>query len=116
MLIVNIKKKKEKRKKKGRVKDGNAQHHIRRPDGCSKSCVDYHDCEEVEKMNVGRNIRQIRKEKGFTQAYVAEKAGISQAMLCQIERGTKNPSLQVGKEIADILGCTMESLLEDQIV
>ena len=62
-------------------------------------------------MSVGENIRRIREDKGLTQAYVAEQAGISQAMLCQIERGTKNPSLQVGKEIADILGCELSSLL-----
>ena len=46
-------------------------------------------------MSVGANIRRIREEKGLTQAYVAEQAGITQAMLCQIERETKNPSLQV---------------------
>ena len=63
-------------------------------------------------MSVGENIRRARQERGMTQAYLAEKAGITQAMLCQIERGTKNPSLQVGKEIADILGCGMEKLLE----
>lgn len=67
----------------------------------------------VEEMSVGENIRRTRLEQGMTQAYVAEQAGITQAMLCQIERGTKNPSLQVGKEIADILGCKMEELLED---
>ena len=44
----------------------------------------------------------------MTQAYLAEQAGITQAMLCQIERGTKNPSLQVGQEIAHLLGCTVE--------
>lgn len=66
---------------------------------------------EVEPVSVGENIRRIREDKGLTQAYVAEQAGISQAMLCQIERGTKNPSLQVGKEIADILGCELSSLL-----
>ncbi|MCI8610472.1 MAG: helix-turn-helix transcriptional regulator [Clostridiales bacterium] len=64
-------------------------------------------------MSVGGNIRRIREEKGLTQTYVADQAGISQAMLCQIERGTKNPSLQVGKEIADILGCDLESLLAE---
>ena len=63
-------------------------------------------------MSVGENIRRTRQEQGMTQAYGAEQAGITQAMLCQIERGTKNPSLQVGKEIADILGCKMEELLE----
>ena len=63
-------------------------------------------------MNVGDNIRRIREEKGLAQVVVAEQAGISQAMLCQIERGTKNPSLQTGKLIADILGCTMEELVQ----
>ena len=62
-------------------------------------------------MSVGENIRRIREQKNMTQAYVAESAGISQAMLCQIEKGIKNPSLQVGKEIADTLGCDLSSLL-----
>ena len=62
-------------------------------------------------MSVGENIRRIREQKNMTQAYVAESAGISQAMLCQIEKGTKNPSLQVGKEIADTLGCDLSCLL-----
>ncbi|GFI16413.1 HTH-type transcriptional regulator SinR [Lachnospiraceae bacterium] len=62
-------------------------------------------------MNVGKNIRRIREQTGFTQAYVAEQAGVTQAMLCQIERGTKNPSLQLGAEIARILNCSLESLL-----
>ena len=62
-------------------------------------------------MSVGENIRRIRVKKELTQAYVAAEAGISQSMLCQIERGTKNPSLQIGKEIADVLGCKLENLL-----
>lgn len=64
-------------------------------------------------MSVGENIRRTREEKAMTQAYVAEKVGISQAMLCQIERGTKNPSLQIGKEIADVLGCGLDCLVAD---
>lgn len=62
-------------------------------------------------MNVGENIRRIRESKGITQAWLAEQAGISQAMLCQIERGTKNPSLQVGKAIAEAVGCCIEDLV-----
>lgn len=64
-------------------------------------------------MNVGENIRRKRENVGFTQAYVAEQAGVTQAMLCQIERGTRNPSLQLGAEIAKILNCSLESLLKD---
>ena len=66
-------------------------------------------------MSVGENIRRIRESKNLTQVYVAKRVGISAAMLCQIERGTKNPSLQVGKEIADVLGCELGSLLEADV-
>ena len=63
-------------------------------------------------MSVGKNIRRIREERDMLQRDVAFRAGISQAMLCQIERGTKNPSLQVGAELAKILDCSIESLLD----
>ncbi|MCI8534749.1 MAG: helix-turn-helix transcriptional regulator [Hungatella sp.] len=62
-------------------------------------------------MSVGDNIRRIREKAGLTQVYVAKQVGVTSAMLCQIERGTKNPSLQVGAEIAKVLGCSLESLL-----
>lgn len=62
-------------------------------------------------MNVGVAIKSRREELGLSQAYVAEKAGISQAMLCQIERGTKNPSLQISAEIAKMLRCSLDDLL-----
>lgn len=64
-------------------------------------------------MSVGKNIRIRRQERRLSQQEMAKMTGISQAMLCQIERGTKNPSIQIGKEIADILGCSMEDLLKD---
>ena len=63
-------------------------------------------------MSVGAMIRKKREEKGLQHVDVADRVGISQAMLCQIERGTKNPSLQVSKEIANVLGCQIEDLLE----
>lgn len=62
-------------------------------------------------MNVGENIRRIRMDRGLDQKYVAEKAGITQPMLCQIERGTKNPSLQTGKMLAEVLKCELDDLL-----
>ena len=66
-------------------------------------------------MSVGANIRRIREERGLTQAYLAEKAGISQAMLCQIERETKNPSLQVSVEIAALLDCDVKDLCDSRV-
>ncbi len=63
-------------------------------------------------MSIGENIRRIREKKGLAQAYVADQAGISQAMLSQIEKGYKDPSMRTGKRIADILECGLESLFE----
>ena len=63
-------------------------------------------------MRVGERIKEIRERAGLSQAELSEKVGITQAMLCQIERGTKNPSLQVGKIISDILGCSIDELFE----
>ena len=61
---------------------------------------------------VGENIRRLREKRQIPQNVLAESVGVSPAMICQIERGTKNPSLQVGKEIADVLDCDIEKLLE----
>lgn len=62
-------------------------------------------------MSVGENIRNAREAASLRQVDLAEMAGITQAMLSQIERGTKNPSLQTAAEIAKILGRSLDSLL-----
>lgn len=61
-------------------------------------------------MSVGENVRRIREDAGYTQAWLAEQVGITQAMLCQIERGKKEPSLKVAKWIAEALDCTIDDL------
>ncbi len=69
-----------------------------------------------EKLSVGSNIKRIREGKGLTQPELGEFAGVSTPMICQIERGTRNPSLQVSAEIARALGCTLEELLGEREV
>lgn len=63
-------------------------------------------------MNVGTSIRRIRESRGMTQTELAEKVHITQSMLCQIERGTKAPSLPLSAEIAESLGCTLNDIVE----
>ena len=65
-------------------------------------------------MRVGERIRELREKAGVSQVELSEKVGISQSMLCQIERETKNPSLQVGKLIAEALGCEIADLFEQK--
>lgn len=78
---------------------------------CNRCRVDRNDRKEVETLSLGENIKTRRKEKGLSQEELAERVLVSTPMICQIERGTRNPSLQLGKAIADVLGCTVDELL-----
>lgn len=64
-------------------------------------------------MSIGENIRRLREEKNFTQKQLAEAVYITPSMLCQIERGTKIPSMPLGKEIASVLKCNLDELYAD---
>lgn len=52
---------------------------------------------------VGENVRQYRQARNLSQQALADKVGISQPMLAQIERGTKSLSIQLGIVIAEVL-------------
>ena len=64
-------------------------------------------------MVLGVNVRRLREKAGLQQAELANRVGISRAMMCQIERSMKIPSLPVGVAIAKVLGTTAEKLLEE---
>ncbi|MFH1601648.1 MAG: helix-turn-helix transcriptional regulator [Candidatus Shapirobacteria bacterium] len=52
---------------------------------------------------LGKKIQKRRKEMGFTQEDVADKAGISRAYMGYIEQGRNAPSLEILEKIARIL-------------
>lgn len=51
-------------------------------------------------MSVGANIKAKRIELNLTQRELAHRVNVDPSMICQIERGTKMPTLPLGKEIA----------------
>lgn len=54
-------------------------------------------------MNIGKGIKTLRKERGLSQIELADKAGITQAALSQIENG-KRPGNETIKKISETLG------------
>lgn len=52
---------------------------------------------------LGFNIKRLRKEKDWTQEYLAELAGISVPFMTQIELARKQASLEVVEKIARAL-------------
>ena len=65
----------------------------------------------VEKVSIGSNIKARRVALDMTQKELAERVNVDQSMICQIERGTKAPSLPLSKEIADALECQLDDLI-----
>lgn len=55
---------------------------------------------EVVKIQPREALKKARIEKGYTQAQLAEQAGITRAFLCNIERGKYSPSLTIAKALA----------------
>lgn len=54
-------------------------------------------------MNLGFAIRSIRRQLGITQHELADKCGISQTSLSQIENAVKRPSNKTIQKICDVL-------------
>lgn len=55
------------------------------------------------KMSISENLKRIREEKNIKQVELAKAVGISQSFLAQLERGTKNLTVNLAKEIAKAL-------------
>ena len=62
---------------------------------------------------VGANILKLRKRRGMSQEDLAGDAEIDVTYLRGIERGRRNPSLQVMVRLADQLGVHPSKLLQD---
>lgn len=64
-------------------------------------------------IGIGKKISAWRKERGFTQAQLAEKSNISRSYLAGVETGRYNPSIDTLKNIAKSLNINISFLLED---
>jgi transcriptional regulator with XRE-family HTH domain len=62
-------------------------------------------------MELGANIHTLRTGQGLTLDALAEKSGVSRAMLSDVERGAKSPTLRIVAQIATALDCTVSQLL-----
>ena len=94
-------------------REENVEHHPERDKHGVEPCRHRSFDMEVETVNISGNIRRKREEAGVTQAELATKVGVTQSMLCQIERGTKACSMPLGAEIAHALGCDVADLFDD---
>jgi transcriptional regulator with XRE-family HTH domain len=63
-------------------------------------------------MRLGEKIERLRRERGLTQQELADRAGVSQAIISRLERKARtNVHADVLKGLAKALGCTTDYLV-----
>ena len=67
--------------------------------------------EDVSSGRLGERVRALRRERGWTLELLAERSGVSRAMISKLERGEKNPTLVVAARVAEGLGVSLSQLV-----
>jgi len=64
------------------------------------------------KNMIGKQIKELRKNKGWSQQKLAEKAGLSFNTITRIEQGIgDSPTLKTLIKLADVLGVSLDELV-----
>ena len=64
------------------------------------------------RQRLGRNVRRLREEKGWSQEDYAYRAGIHRTYVSDIERGRRNPTVTIVEKLAVPLEVTASKLLD----
>ena len=68
---------------------------------------------EAAQKALGKRIRDLRQDKGWSQERLANEAGMHRTYMWGIERGVRNPSLRHLTCIAEALDCPIAELFTD---
>ena len=61
----------------------------------------------------GEKLRTVRERKGYTLKVVAQRAGVSESLVSQIERNKVSPAIDTLLTLADVLDINLEFLFEE---
>lgn len=65
------------------------------------------------RQRLGRNVRRLREQKGWSQEKFAFEADIHRTYVSDIERGARNPTITIVEKLATSLGTTAAELLNE---
>lgn len=64
------------------------------------------------RKQIGLTVQKLRHQHGWSQEELAERSGLHRTYISGIERGTRNPTATVLKELADALQVSPGVLLD----
>ena len=62
------------------------------------------------KTNFYKNLTRLRLLRGYTQAQMAEKIGVSRSTYTNYETGNRTPDYEILERISDMLACSLDEL------
>lgn len=68
---------------------------------------------DIKLVKLGQRIRDIRLQKGMTQAEVAERSGVASNYIAMLERGERNPTYLTLLKIAEGFCVNILDLVKD---
>ena len=68
----------------------------------------------MNQMNIGNFLKQLRKERGLTQAQLAETLGVSNRSVSRWETGSNLPDLDLLVELAELYDVDLKELLSGE--
>lgn len=63
------------------------------------------------RVRVGLNLQNARRQRGLSQEELAHLASVHQTYLSGVERGKRNPTIEVLDRLASVLGIDIERLV-----
>ena len=67
---------------------------------------------DIDLINLGQRIREIRVKMGMTQAELAQSSGIACNYIAMLERGERNPTYKVLLKVAGGCGISLCELIK----
>lgn len=64
----------------------------------------------IDGQVVGRRIKALRIDRGYTQDELSDKSGVSSSQIARYERGESLPSFSAAYAIAKALDCSLDVL------
>ena len=70
----------------------------------------------IDYVSIGKRIKELRKQRGLTQAKLAEESGVEPSNISHIERAATKLSLPTMVNIANALGVTLDEIAYGSLV
>ncbi|MCX6055473.1 MAG: helix-turn-helix transcriptional regulator [Chloroflexi bacterium] len=66
-------------------------------------------------INIGKNVKALRERAKINQERLAEYLGLKQETVSMCEKGERNFSTEMLERLAELFGCTSDSLLQPEV-